>query len=246
MLCKNRNKKVGLCVMVVTASLILAAIWVALAAPETALAAKPEVLRGTAAFDDTYDSARVKSDGDSYTYTGKGGDILLGLGNFFRLQVQLDHKGNGRSFDLNFFADFVDPPLMQVYPDLDSEGNPVGTSSELGSAFLPASESLWTLVVNATLEQFRSLDNEGDLLPGHIYFGVRGKDEARINFGTGGLAENESKLTVTRKDEDGDGTLDDVWTIESKATDFAMFYRPDLDLICGYAPMPFKITYYGE
>ena len=38
----------------------------------------------------------------------------------------------------------------------------------------------------------------------------------------------------------------DVWTIESFATDFAMFYRPDLDLICGYAPMPFKITYYGE
>ncbi len=35
---KNRNKKVGLCVMVVTASLVLAALWAVLATPETALA----------------------------------------------------------------------------------------------------------------------------------------------------------------------------------------------------------------
>ena len=38
---KNRNKKVGLCVMVVTASLVLAGLWAVLATPETALANKP-------------------------------------------------------------------------------------------------------------------------------------------------------------------------------------------------------------
>ncbi len=38
---KNRKKKVGICVMVVTASLVLAAVWAVLATPETALAKKP-------------------------------------------------------------------------------------------------------------------------------------------------------------------------------------------------------------
>ncbi len=37
---KNRNKKVGICVMVVTASLVLASLWAVLATPETALAHK--------------------------------------------------------------------------------------------------------------------------------------------------------------------------------------------------------------
>ncbi len=39
---KNRKKKVGLCVMVVTACLVLAALWAVLAIPETALAVKPD------------------------------------------------------------------------------------------------------------------------------------------------------------------------------------------------------------
>jgi Tol biopolymer transport system component len=38
---KNRNKKVGLCVMVVTVCLVLAALWAVLATSETALAAAP-------------------------------------------------------------------------------------------------------------------------------------------------------------------------------------------------------------
>jgi hypothetical protein len=38
---KNRKKKVGLCVMVVAACMALAALWAALATPETALAAAP-------------------------------------------------------------------------------------------------------------------------------------------------------------------------------------------------------------
>jgi hypothetical protein len=39
---KNRNKKVGLCVMVVTACLVMATFWAVLATPETALAKKPD------------------------------------------------------------------------------------------------------------------------------------------------------------------------------------------------------------
>jgi hypothetical protein len=39
---KNRKKKVGICVMVVTASLVLAGIWAVLATPETALAHKTD------------------------------------------------------------------------------------------------------------------------------------------------------------------------------------------------------------
>ncbi|TES89495.1 MAG: hypothetical protein E3J93_00365 [Dehalococcoidia bacterium] len=38
---KNRNKKVGLCLMVVTSCFILAGLWAVLATPETALAKKP-------------------------------------------------------------------------------------------------------------------------------------------------------------------------------------------------------------
>lgn len=43
---KNRNKKVGLCVMVVTACLVLTALWAVLATPETALAGKPDTPPG--------------------------------------------------------------------------------------------------------------------------------------------------------------------------------------------------------
>ena len=38
---KNKKKKVGLCLMVVTACLVLAGLWAVLATPETALAKKP-------------------------------------------------------------------------------------------------------------------------------------------------------------------------------------------------------------
>jgi hypothetical protein len=40
MLWKNRNKKIGLCVMILTSCFILATIWAVVATPETALAAK--------------------------------------------------------------------------------------------------------------------------------------------------------------------------------------------------------------
>ncbi|MFC1795185.1 hypothetical protein ACFL3Q_16565 [Planctomycetota bacterium] len=42
MLWKNRNKRVGLCLMVVTSCLVLTAVWIVLATPGTALAKKPD------------------------------------------------------------------------------------------------------------------------------------------------------------------------------------------------------------
>lgn len=72
---KNRNKTVGICVMVVTACLILAGLWTVLATPETALANKPPHDHGgddggktavTVTFRDAGDAGadRIRSDGE--------------------------------------------------------------------------------------------------------------------------------------------------------------------------------------
>ena len=53
MLQKNRNKRVGLCVMVVTSCLVMAAVWAVLATPETALAKKPVQPDETTSYDVT-------------------------------------------------------------------------------------------------------------------------------------------------------------------------------------------------
>jgi hypothetical protein len=235
---KNRNKKVGLCVMVVTASLILAAVWAVLATPETALAKKPdnpggggepEVLHGTATFrddlnepDDPLDPFdRVLSDGDSYTYTGsgKGGAILLGLGDFFRLKVQVDKKGVGRRFVLDFDG------LLR------SDG-----VTPLDPGFSPENPYVWSLNVQGTLAEWRAQEIGTEVLrEGNLYFGsAKGWDHAHVSYGKWG----GSYLTVTRTDVD-------VWTIESLPGDEAVFYRQDLGEF-GTGPMLFQVTYEGQ
>ena len=79
---KNRNKTVGLCVMVVTASLILAGIWAVLATPETALAAQgkgkgggdfkdiPVCIEGLA--------GGVKTDAENYCASERGVTAFVG------------------------------------------------------------------------------------------------------------------------------------------------------------------------
>ena len=207
--------------MVVTASLVLVGIWAALAIPETALAKKPgddeSVLNGSATFrDDTGD--RVRSDGGPYydSANGRKGDTILDLGSsFFRLVVKKNlRKNTGRSLVLDFEGLNINP------------------------VFIPANQDMWELIVKGTLQDWREQDIGVPVLrDGYIYFGVRGKDEARLNYGLGSL--DGDPLTVTRKG-------DDVWTIESFDTDIAKFYRPDLgDLDCGSGPMPFKIDYDG-
>jgi len=217
---KNRNKKVGLCVMVVTACLVLATVWAVLATPETALAAKPAALHGSATFrDDAAD--RVRSDGEGpYTYTGsgKGDAILLGLGDFFRLRVKVDKKGVGRRFVLDF---------------LDSEGNLI-----VDPAFLPENEYTWSLYVGGTLEEFRNvpIDDVGVTMVGRLRFGTKGVDAANVNYGAAPTWDGDP-VTVTR-------TGTDKWTIESKPGDEAHLFRDNGELF-GFASMPFLITYDG-
>ena len=240
---KNKNKRVKICLMVVTTCLVLAVLWAVLATPETALAKKPdnpgggepEALHGTATFEDR-DGDRVRSDdGGPYTYTGsgKGGAILLGLGNFFRLSVNVDKKVVGRRFDMNFTA----PPLEVV----DVNDDPI--TFDL-TAFLPASEDFWVLYVQGTLQEWRDQPLYDDNVQstevkrvGRLRFGTKGVDYAYVNYGAAPTWDG-APLTVKRI-----GT--DMWTIESKPGDAAHLFR-EKEVLFGYAPMPFLITYYGQ
>ena len=98
---KNRNKTVGICVMVVTACLILAGLWAVLATPETALANPP--------------------DGDGNHNHGGGDDggtyFVTVSGDVSSTTIFTGKDGGGRSkpvkvyfqfldLDLSFFSDF--------------------------------------------------------------------------------------------------------------------------------------------
>jgi hypothetical protein len=94
MFSKNRNKKVRLCLMVVTSCFILAALWAVLATPDTALAkpgkgggGKKQEIQVRVTFDDS--KAGVKSDGlGSYTRErGNKVKAFIGLGGQLRLQT---------------------------------------------------------------------------------------------------------------------------------------------------------------
>jgi hypothetical protein len=234
MLCKNRNKKVGFCVMVVMASLVLVAVWAALATPETALAKKPggggseEVLRGTATLESRIGD-RVLSDGlgpegeeNSYPDgdTGKNDAVVLDLGGFFRFVVKEDRKGVGRRFVMDFSDDngglIVDP------------------------AFLPQNEYTWGLHVEGTLDEWR-LQPEGVGVPreARIRFGTKGVDAANVNYGAGSSPDDGDPVTVTKIDTD-------VWTIESKSEsgEEAQLFRDNGEHF-GFASVPFLITYDG-
>jgi hypothetical protein len=109
---------------------------------------------------------------------------------------------------------------------------------DLDPDYYPAEEILWRLTINKELADFRALPlGRPDLWDGNVLIGQRGKDEACISFGRWPEL-GASKLTVTR-------TGVDVWSIESLATDEAVFYRHG-PIEYGRAPMPFKITYTGQ
>lgn len=233
MLWRNRNKKVGLCAMVVMTSLVLVGIWAVLATPEAALAKKPGdgggVLNGSATFRDAVDPLdRVSSDGGGPYYdsaNGRKGDTILDLGDaFFRLQVKKNlRKNEGRWFDLDF-------ENLQV---VDSEGNPIPFDPEI---FKPENPYVWSLHVQGTLQDWRAQElNVPVLRDGDIYFGNNGNDEAHINYGAGSSWDGD-QLTVTR-------IGDDVWTIESFDTDKAQLRRQGESF--GFTPMPFNIDYDG-
>ena len=71
MLWKNRNKRVGLCMMIVSSCLILATVWAVLAIPETALAAKKENPGGNIKQQDISTKVTLLSG----SLTGDGSDV---------------------------------------------------------------------------------------------------------------------------------------------------------------------------
>lgn len=130
----NRNKKVGLCVMVVTACLVLAGIWAVLATPETALAKKPDGSKGggkylhlSVTFRDA-DGDRVTSDAsddeDGTYYDGEDKVIALAykLFRFDTTRGASSHKGGKRTvtLDLSGFDDspFDQDPIVEVPVDM--------------------------------------------------------------------------------------------------------------------------------
>ena len=142
----------------------------------------------------------------------------LGLGNFFSLTVKTKRDA-GRELNLNFPAG-IDPD------------------------FFPATQNIWILCIPNSGTQFRELVNGSSSdMTGYLMIGQTGKDEAGISYGQWGPdgdGEKGDPLTVTR-------TGDNTWTIESKDTDLARFYRQTGKGWMWYelAPMPFKITYNG-
>jgi hypothetical protein len=238
MLWKNRNKSVGVCLTVVTSCLVLAVVWAILITPETAFADKPDkppgqdkpdgdkqdVLHGSVTFRDFPGTEEPLLPADAVQSDGLGPYVdsvdftEVGLASFFQLTVKLK-KNAGRSLAL-FFPDGIDPD------------------------YFPADQIIWNLNIvrddpdKSTLDEFRALPLDVPVLRvGNLLLGQTGKDEASISFGRWPEL-GASKLTVTRIGED-------VWTIESLATDEAVFYRHG-PIEYGRGPMPFKITYTGQ
>jgi len=237
---KNRNKKVGLCVMVVTSCFILAGLWAVLAAPETAPAAKKTgggkkgsgqgALHGCIELRDA-SGDRVQSDGGGRYCDGLD-STKGGLLEFFRFIMKVKKNGVGRRLFLNF-ADF------------SQGGN--------DNSCLPADENIWILGVNGTLTDWRTqTPGAGVKRHGNLHFGKTGKDEANVSFGRFGVGD---PLTVTLLEAGVD-----VWTIESFGPgedpddpagpgDTAVLWRDLVDGIaveCASGPMPFKVTYEGQ
>ena len=253
---KNRNKKVGLCVMVVTAGLILATLWAVLAAPETALAKKPggggggggkkqEISVSVTFRDDVGDG--VKSD-DGGAYTRERGNkvkAFIGMGGQLRLQTW---DSTVRSIILNI-------------PEIIGSGCPKGDFGHAGLITLGEDDG--------------GLNGDGFLTEGQLDPGVKGDrldllamdpgdenstkaglrilfpvpdnkngDAWRLIFGEVNPGDGSSPLTnlvtVTR-------VSDSVWTIEAGADDLAMAALVRIDqeprprVPCAWVSMPFRI-----
>ncbi len=222
---KNRNKTVGLCLMVVTACLVLAALWGVLGVPGPALGAGKSggkkgsgqgALHGCITLRDD-DGDRVLSD-DFGPYCDGFDNTKGGLLEFFRFTMKVKKNGAGRRLFLNF-ADFTAP-----------DG---GTFDE---TLLPAEVNIWILGVNGTLADWRAQDLDTEVLrEGNLFFGKTGNEEASVSYGRWG----GDNLTVTRID-------DDVWTIESFTSNTAVVGTNNLSSVFGSGPMPFKVTYNGQ
>ena len=221
MLWKNRNKRVRRCVMVVTSCLVIAVMWAVLVTTETALAKQPGGGGG-------------KPEGlrGSVVFADRDGD-------------KIKSDGGGDYVNDVDFTEVGLASFFQLVVKLKRGGGrslDVKIPDGLDPDYYPAKENIWTPTITKSIAEFRDLPLGAPVLwEGYVMFGQTGKDEAGISFGYwpefGG-----SRLTVTR-------TGVDVWTIESLATDEAVFYRHGKAtgrVEYGRAPMPFKITYTGQ
>lgn len=214
---QSKRKRVGMGLVVVAACIVLAGLWAVLATPQTALATRPEVLHGTAAFRDSAGDAVRSDTGDPYIDAVDFTE--LGLGGFFRLSIQLK-KDAGRRLDLIF---------------------PEGISPE----FFPTTQKIWILWLNGSLADWRDQTlNVPVLRTGNLLIGQTGKDEAGISFGRWGPDGEDQKgdlISVTRTEED-QWTIESLATDSARFYRHTGKGWTWYEL----KPMPFRVTYYGE
>ena len=238
---KNRNKTVGLCVMVVTSCFILATLWAVLAAPETALAKKPggggggggkkQEIPVSVTFRDSGTDG-VQSDGGG-AYTRKPGDkvkAFIGMGGQLRLQTW---GSRTRTLLLNFpslpvecslASGSVHGNLITLGEDTDDDG--VLTPEELEG---DKGHRLDLLAMDTGSDNSKkaglriSFPNDGTWY---------------VRFGGG----EEGLVTVTATDTDDDGKPDE-WTIEAGDGDSdKAAVLPHGEEPCALVKMPFLIT----
>jgi hypothetical protein len=221
---KNRKKKVGICVMVVTACLVLAGLWAVLAAPETALGGKPGGKKQEISVSVTFrdgENDRVYSDeGGAYTRErGNKVKAFIGMGGQLRLNTW---DSTVRSILLNIPASNC-PDAPDPEGDGWSSGHPSLSTRDIDLLAMTVGSS-----TNAGLRiTFPFPDDKNG-------------DAWRLIFGD---VDPENFVTVTRLSQD-------VWTIEAGVGDAAVagLIPPSKPggggptPACAFVKMPFKIT----
>jgi len=118
MLQKNRNKRIGLCLMAVTSCLVLAIVWAFLATPETALAkGKPpggggggevgQEIPVCIAFDDA-EGDGIKNDGDAYCDGDSNKKVTAIVGRNFNIVLETNNS-NKRTAGRTLWLDLGNP-----------------------------------------------------------------------------------------------------------------------------------------
>ena len=257
---KNRKKKVGICLMVVTSCFILAGIWAVLATPETALAKKPDKPPGGGGGDDgaccslnfciTFREAVtdvILSDGEGeYCNGGKivaiaGGTAKHGCG--FRFDMNKGQKfGQGRLGFLDLSAcevtvgvDLTELVELQFRFNKSNEADTDPTNVD-GDPIGAGGLNFCSMEVGelGTVPMFINVgDASGNSVNYLIVFGAPFPPTGR----EGEVGSNSDPVTVTRK-SDIDGRR--RWTIESLATDVAAVRNTDNEeVLCN---LPFLMT----
>ncbi len=141
MLWKNRNQKVGLCVMVVTASLVLVGIWAALATPEAALASPGggNVVKQDIPAILTLTGTDLTSDGGPYSDSENGTSCAVGRRRHIWVNLS---KNSPRSMNLSLGTK-LDSSIGDPMVGYDPEGVFVMTPIEVEDLGQP----------NASIEQ---------------------------------------------------------------------------------------------